>query len=80
MGEILAEGCEKGFIEIKPAAYNIVLEDGTYEGEMKLGIRYIPNVTSITSKKISIKFRQNFDFIRPTLSVWLPGRTEGANI
>ncbi|KAF3340245.1 Elicitor-responsive protein 1 [Carex littledalei] len=44
LGEILAEGCEKGFIEIKPAAYNIVLEDGTYEGEMKLGIRYIPNV------------------------------------
>lgn len=59
MGEILAEGCEKGFIEIKPAAYNIVLEDGTYEGEMKLGIRYIPNVTSIISKK----FQLNLDKI-----------------
>jgi hypothetical protein len=41
---------------MKPAVYNIVLEDGTYEGEMKLGIRYIPNVT-LTSHNI------NFDKI-----------------
>ncbi|KAJ1702326.1 hypothetical protein LUZ63_002105 [Rhynchospora breviuscula] len=55
LSEILMEGCEKGFVEIKPAAYNIVLEDGTYQGEMKLGIRYIPNVELKEQRNICSK-------------------------
>ncbi|KAJ3680502.1 hypothetical protein LUZ60_016780 [Juncus effusus] len=44
LNEIVEEGCCKGFVEIKPSSYNVVLEDGSYEGELKLGLKFISNV------------------------------------
>ncbi|KAI9089935.1 hypothetical protein K1719_028905 [Acacia pycnantha] len=36
---IISEGTEKGYIEIKPAPYNVVLEDDTYKGQIKIGFK-----------------------------------------
>ncbi|KAF6175111.1 hypothetical protein GIB67_022792 [Kingdonia uniflora] len=44
LGGILTEGNDKGFIELKPAPYNVVLDDDTYKGEIKVGLKYTPNV------------------------------------
>jgi hypothetical protein len=44
VGEIIREGSEREFLQMKPAPYNIVLEDGTYRGELKLGLKFITNV------------------------------------
>ncbi|KAF5451590.1 hypothetical protein F2P56_026683 [Juglans regia] len=44
LGGIVLEGAERDFIEIKPAPYNVVLEDDTYEGQIKIGIKFIANV------------------------------------
>ncbi|KAL6911948.1 hypothetical protein ACP4OV_000753 [Aristida adscensionis] len=41
--EIIREGSKLEFLQIKPAPYNIVLEDGTYKGMLKLGIKFISN-------------------------------------
>ncbi|XP_028785455.1 elicitor-responsive protein 1 [Neltuma alba] len=44
IGRIISEGTEKGYIEIKPAPYNVVLEDGTYRGQIKIGFKLFVNV------------------------------------
>lgn len=31
---------------MKPAPYNVVLEDGRYKGELKLGLKFLPNVST----------------------------------
>ncbi|KAL4562698.1 hypothetical protein LXL04_026728 [Taraxacum kok-saghyz] len=41
--EILAEGNERGVIELTPKPYNVVLDDETYKGEVKIGLKFIPN-------------------------------------
>ncbi|XP_074569546.1 16 kDa phloem protein 1 [Curcuma longa] len=41
---VLKEGNQKGQIELKPAPYNVVLRDGTYKGEVKVGLKFISNV------------------------------------
>ncbi|KAL5062050.1 hypothetical protein RYX36_023787, partial [Vicia faba] len=40
---IITEGSDQGYIEIKPAAYNVVLEDDTYKGQIKIGFKFIAN-------------------------------------
>jgi hypothetical protein len=47
VGEIIAEGSERNFLQTTPAPYNIVLEDGTYKGVVKLGIKFISNVIKL---------------------------------
>ncbi|KAL1213616.1 Elicitor-responsive protein 3 [Cardamine amara subsp. amara] len=38
---IITEGRDRGYMEIKPAPYNVVLDDDTFKGELKLGLRFI---------------------------------------
>lgn len=40
------EGNYKGLIELKPAPFNVVLEDDTYKGQIMVGLKLIPNVSS----------------------------------
>ncbi|KAM3204533.1 elicitor-responsive protein 3 [Capsicum annuum] len=40
---IIMEGNEKRFIEVLPVAYNVVLEDDTYKGQIKVGLRFTPS-------------------------------------
>ncbi|XP_022979216.1 uncharacterized protein LOC111479016 isoform X3 [Cucurbita maxima] len=41
LGGIISEGYERGFIEVRPAPYNVVLEeDDTYKGEIKIGFKF----------------------------------------
>jgi hypothetical protein len=44
VGEIISEGSELEFLQMKPAPYNVVLEDGTYKGVLKLGLKFISSV------------------------------------
>ncbi|XP_043718080.1 elicitor-responsive protein 3 [Telopea speciosissima] len=44
LGGILTEGNDKGFIEVEPTLYNVVLEDDTYKGEIKIGFKFMANV------------------------------------
>ncbi|KAJ4955516.1 hypothetical protein NE237_012299 [Protea cynaroides] len=44
LGGILTEGNDKGFIEVQPTRYNVVLEDDTYKGEIKVGLKFMANV------------------------------------
>ena len=46
VGEIISEGGEQEFLQVKPAPYNVVLEDGTYKGVLKLGIKFISSVSA----------------------------------
>ncbi|AQK54130.1 Calcium-dependent lipid-binding (CaLB domain) family protein [Zea mays] len=45
VGEIISEGSEREFLQTKPAPYNVVLEDGTYKGVLKLGLKFISSVS-----------------------------------
>jgi hypothetical protein len=48
VGEIISEGSELEFLQMKPAPYNVVLEDGTYKGVLKLGLKFISSVSTRT--------------------------------
>ncbi|XP_021674637.2 uncharacterized protein LOC110660597 [Hevea brasiliensis] len=43
LGGIIADGIDKGILEVKPVPYNVVLEDDTYKGEIKIGLKFITN-------------------------------------
>ncbi|GAB2252048.1 hypothetical protein Droror1_Dr00004895 [Drosera rotundifolia] len=38
---IITEAKDTGFIEIQPASYNVVIEDDTFKGEIKIGLKFI---------------------------------------
>ncbi|CAN1157411.1 Elicitor-responsive protein 3 [Linum perenne] len=40
LGGIVAEGKNRGIVEMKPSPYNVVLEDGTFKGQIKIGIKF----------------------------------------
>ncbi|KAK3154841.1 hypothetical protein QOZ80_2BG0195760 [Eleusine coracana subsp. coracana] len=76
VGEIIAEGSERDFLQMKPAPYNIVLEDGTYKGVLKLGIKFISNVNldqqSVDCMQCSVPPRQPSIACRSFLNFTLP--------
>ncbi|WZZ41695.1 hypothetical protein YC2023_037954 [Brassica napus] len=37
---IITEGGDRGYMEVKPAPYNVVLDDDTFKGVLKLGFRF----------------------------------------
>ncbi|XVF33329.1 hypothetical protein REPUB_Repub17cG0159000 [Reevesia pubescens] len=41
LGGIITEGTDRGFIEVRPAPYNVMLEDDTYKGQIKIGFKFI---------------------------------------
>ncbi|XP_024317237.1 elicitor-responsive protein 3 [Brachypodium distachyon] len=49
VGDIIREGIEREFLQMKPVPYNIVLQDGTYKGELKLGLKFLSGVRTLTS-------------------------------
>ncbi|KAK7292673.1 hypothetical protein RJT34_15524 [Clitoria ternatea] len=51
LGGIISEGTEQGYIEIKPTAYNVVLEDDTYKGQIKIGFKFIANKEKYVMRK-----------------------------
>ncbi|KAL8062692.1 hypothetical protein ABFS82_02G163200 [Erythranthe guttata] len=40
---IMVEGNYKGLIDMNPCAFNVVLEDDTYKGQITIGLKFIPN-------------------------------------
>lgn len=69
---ILREGREKGFLELKPpSSYNVVLYNGTYEGELKIGLKFISNVSNIhayISLKLTYKDNIYIQKLNPVLN------------
>lgn len=45
LGGIIMEGYERGSIEVKPVPYNVVLEDDTYKGQIKVGFKFTVNLS-----------------------------------
>lgn len=54
VGEIISEGSEREFLQTKPAPYNVVLEDGTYKGVLKLGLKFISSVSTRARLPVSL--------------------------
>ncbi|KNA20070.1 hypothetical protein SOVF_055680 [Spinacia oleracea] len=40
LGGIIAEGNDRGLIELHPSPYNVVLEDSTFKGQIKIGLKF----------------------------------------
>ena len=76
VGEIIREGSEREFLQMKPAPYNIVLQDGTYKGELKLGLKFINNVDIAGGERRQcaggVPPRQPYAVYRPFLNITLP--------
>lgn len=53
LGGIIAEGNDRGHIEIHPTPYNVVLEDTTYKGEIKIGLNFRVNVRN-SHKRVGV--------------------------
>ncbi|CAA6673358.1 unnamed protein product [Spirodela intermedia] len=41
---VLEEGSRRGCVDLQPAPYNLVLPDGTYEGQIRIGLKFIAEV------------------------------------
>lgn len=48
------EGNDNGFLEVRPSPYNVVLEDDTYKGEIKIGLKFFPNVRNSNLLFVSV--------------------------
>ncbi|CAA6673355.1 unnamed protein product [Spirodela intermedia] len=35
------QGSRRGCVDLQPAPYNLVLPDGTYEGQIRIGLKFI---------------------------------------
>ncbi|KZV46313.1 hypothetical protein F511_21395, partial [Dorcoceras hygrometricum] len=42
---VFLEGNYKKMVELNPSPFNVVLADGTYQGQITLGLKFIPNVS-----------------------------------
>ncbi|MED6169387.1 hypothetical protein PIB30_020863 [Stylosanthes scabra] len=56
IGGLMSEGSKEGQIEIKPAPYNVVLEDDTYKGQIKIGLKFFAN----KEKYVNVMGKQEF--------------------
>lgn len=50
LGGIIAEGNDRGLIELHPSPYNVVLEDSTFKGQIKIGLKFEVYVSIFLSK------------------------------
>ena len=72
----MVEGNDKGVIELRPTPYNVVLEDDSYKGEIKLGLKFIKNVSLVPSYMLVLYlFLLLFrilacDFVQTTCKRW----------
>ncbi|KAF3947702.1 hypothetical protein CMV_026194 [Castanea mollissima] len=57
LGGIITEGSDRAFLEVKPAPYNVVLEDDTYRGQIKIGFKFIANVRMVR-EKVQYNYRE----------------------
>ncbi|KAF8768690.1 hypothetical protein HU200_007244 [Digitaria exilis] len=56
VSEIISEGSDREFLQMKPVPYNVVLEDGTYKGVLKLGIKFVSSVSArVTSHDLTLR-------------------------
>ena len=46
---IIVEGKVKGIIEVKPAPYNVVLDDDTFKGQISIGLKYSANAANVSN-------------------------------
>ncbi|WOH09478.1 hypothetical protein DCAR_0728935 [Daucus carota subsp. sativus] len=68
---LMVEGNDKGVIELKPTPYNVVLEDDSYKGEIKLGLKFIKNGDCETKRRESAAEGENSGSICNTImKVW----------
>ncbi|ESQ37698.1 hypothetical protein EUTSA_v10029141mg [Eutrema salsugineum] len=72
LGGIITEGRDRGYMEVKPAPYNVVLEDDTFKGELKLGLRFIATDNKFQRKawEVNIEGKNNGEpMISPILNL-----------
>ncbi|KAI8024723.1 Elicitor-responsive protein 3 [Camellia lanceoleosa] len=55
---LIVEGNDEKIVEIRPTPYNVVLDDDTYKGQIKIGLKFIPNKEDSTKKRIFVKEEQ----------------------
>ncbi|GMH22469.1 hypothetical protein Nepgr_024312 [Nepenthes gracilis] len=51
LAEIIVEGEDTGFVELHPAPYNVVVEDDTFKGEIKIGLKFTVNREAQVEKR-----------------------------
>ncbi|KAK2996715.1 hypothetical protein RJ639_025747 [Escallonia herrerae] len=51
---IIMEGNDKGFIELRPAPYNVVLEDDTYKGQIKIVLKFVSNKVLQSERRVFV--------------------------
>ncbi|XP_074324797.1 elicitor-responsive protein 3 [Apium graveolens] len=68
---IMVEGNDKGVIELQPTPYNVILEDDSYKGEIKLGLKFIANGDSETKRREIVAEREHSGSIcNSIMKVW----------
>ncbi|KAK4418629.1 hypothetical protein Salat_2275700 [Sesamum alatum] len=58
---IIVESNYKGLVELKPAPFNVVLEDDTYKGQITIGLKFIPNTVLQLKRKQRVQAERDID-------------------
>ncbi|XP_076935346.1 elicitor-responsive protein 1-like [Bidens hawaiensis] len=61
LDEILVEGNEKGLVEQTPKPYKVVLDDETYRGEIRIGLKFIPDAVIRKEGKEVITMERSYE-------------------
>ncbi|KAI3920193.1 hypothetical protein MKX01_017850 [Papaver californicum] len=75
LGGVITEGTDKGFIEVKPAPYKVVLEDNRYKGEIKIGLKFkkLGDVQTTTRECVNLVHEKKSlrSMVRTIVSLWI---------
>ncbi|XP_052192217.1 elicitor-responsive protein 3 [Diospyros lotus] len=69
---MITEANDKDFLEIRPTRYNVVLEDDTYKGEIRIGLKFIPNKEAYTERTTVVDEEQGIGLpiCRAIMNFW----------
>ncbi|KAJ6932340.1 hypothetical protein NC651_007923 [Populus alba x Populus x berolinensis] len=71
LGGIIDEGINRGVLEMMPAPYNVLLEDDTYEGEIKIGLKFIANTEVLPERTFLAQVNEQRQTIcRSIINLW----------
>ncbi|RQO99907.1 hypothetical protein POPTR_014G084100v4 [Populus trichocarpa] len=71
LGGIIDEGINRGILEMMPAPYNVLLEDDTYKGEIKIGLKFIANTEVLPERTFLAQVNEPRQLIcRSIINLW----------
>lgn len=68
---IKMEGNDRGVIELTPTPYNVVLEDDSYKGEIKIGLKFFTNEVGQNKREFAAEAKEAASICKTIGNLWI---------